>query len=152
MYKKYIAQTSGIQAEYTNLVQHLKIKLAQFLTRFLIYFLLSIMNSFYTLDNSRLCLLQIFYTVCGLSFLFLDCVSCKSGRKKIDPIAIGNYLVTPKERGSRMTANKIEVNNLSPWSWAGTFSPLDAQVSEIINFLIVYTSLRQDFFYFFIAG
>ena len=59
-------------------------------------------------------------------FFFLTVSLANQGGKKIDPIAIGNYLVTPKERGSRMTANKIEVNNLSPWSWAGTFSPLDA--------------------------
>ena len=86
------------------------------------------MNSFYILDSSCLRLLQIFYPVCVLSFLFLDCVSCKAEikkKKKKDPVAIGNYLVTPKERRSRMKAKKIEANNLSPWSWTGTFFPLD---------------------------
>ena len=88
------------------------------------------MNSFYTLDNSCLCLLQIFYPVCGLSFPKtkdkLDfCLLQSKEKKKIDPVAIVNYLVTPKERRSRMKANKIEVNNLGPWSWTGTFSLLD---------------------------
>jgi len=49
----------------------------------------------------------------------------KQREKKKNPVTIGNYLVTPKERRSRMKANKIEANNLSPWSWTGTFSPLD---------------------------